>query len=64
MSDQDPEIQQRAFRITGSIESVYAAAKAVSPMPCDRRTEDLLQVAREALVKAQRSAWDYALQLK
>ncbi len=58
----DKEIIQRMFRIVGQVEGVNEAAKQISPMPNDKRTQELLESARYLLNKAVLSSWEYALE--
>jgi hypothetical protein len=56
----DKDIQNRMVRIVGNLESLHNAAKAIDPMPCDKRTRDLLESAKIIINKAMLSAWEYA----
>lgn len=56
----DKDVHEKMLRTVGSIEAVSKAADMLSPMPCDKRTADNIEVARVALNKAIISAWEYA----
>jgi len=56
----DKEIHARSMRIVGEIELLEKSAKAISTMPCDKQTHELMEIARYTLHKAHLSAWNYA----
>jgi hypothetical protein len=60
MSERPTENLEKCMRIVGGIQSVSDAAKGLQVMPCDRRTAELLDLARQALNKAMLAAWEYA----
>lgn len=60
MSERPTENLEKCMRIVGGIQAVSDAAKGLTVMPCDRRTAELLDIARVTLNKAMLAAWEYA----
>jgi hypothetical protein len=60
VSERPTELLERSMRMVGGIQAVSDAAKALQCMPCDKRTAELLDLARATLNKAMLACWEYA----
>ncbi len=57
------EVRNEAFKVVGAISQTAAALKSTTCMPCDARTNDLLESARVLMNKAVISSLHYAGQI-
>lgn len=60
MSERPTENLERCMRMAGAIQAVSDAAKALQCMPCDKRTAELIDLAKVTLNKAMLACWEYA----